>query len=114
MSRFFRTIRILIILFLVGGITLTLGVFYYIEYELPDIDALNTVQLQVPLQIYTKDGKLLATFGEKRRIPIPYDHIPKPLIDAVLSTEDQRYFKHKGVDIQGLGRAALRIIQTGR
>src|SRR3990167_6186622 len=114
MSRFFRTIRILIILFLVGGITLTLGVLYYMEYELPDIDALNTVQLQVPLQIYTRDGKLIATFGEKRRIPVAYDQIPKPLIDAVLATEDQRYFKHKGVDLQGLGRAAIKLLQTGR
>ena len=78
------------------------GVLYYMEFELPDIDALNTVQLQVPLQIFTHDEKLIATFGEKRRIPIPYDQIPKPLIQAVLATEDQRYFQHAGVDIQGL------------
>ncbi|WP_172622814.1 penicillin-binding protein 1A [Aquicella siphonis] len=84
------------------------------EFELPDIDALNTVQLQVPLQIFSHDGKLIATFGEKRRIPIPYDQIPKPLIEAVLATEDQRYFQHSGVDIQGLGRAALALILTGR
>lgn len=84
------------------------------EYELPDIEALNTVQLQVPLQIFTQDKKLLATFGEKRRIPLPYNQIPQPLIQAVLATEDQRYFQHAGVDIQGLGRAGLQLIATGR
>ena len=114
MNHLFSLIRRLIILgfFLCGGIAL--GLLYYIEFELPDIDALNTVQLQVPLQIFTHDKKLIATFGEKRRIPIPYDQIPKPLIQAVLATEDQRYFQHSGVDLPGLGRAAVQLILTGR
>jgi penicillin-binding protein 1A len=84
------------------------------EFELPDIDALNTVQLQVPMKIYSSDNKLIATFGEKRRIPVPYSEIPTPLIEAVLATEDQRYFQHSGVDLPGLGRAALQLIATGR
>jgi len=90
------------------------GVVYYIEYELQDIDALNTVQLQTPLQIYTNDKKLMATFGENRRIPLPYQEIPKQLIDAVLATEDQRYFRHGGVDLPGIGRAAIQLLLTGR
>lgn len=99
---------------LIGIAVTVIGVLYYIEFELPDIDALNTVQLQVPLQIYTHDGKLMAAYGEKRRIPIPYDKIPKPLINAVLATEDQRYFQHPGIDIPGLMRASLLLIATGR
>lgn len=99
---------------LISCTVIVIGVLYYMEFELPDIDALNTVQLQVPLQIYTHDNKLIATFGEKLRIPVPYDHIPQPLIQAVLATEDQRYFQHSGVDLQGLGRAALQLIVTGK
>lgn len=87
---------------------------YYMAFELQNIDELNTVQLQVPLQIYTQDKKLMATFGEKRRIPVSYSNIPTPLIQAVLATEDQRYFQHRGVDLAGLGRAALRLITTGK
>ena len=90
------------------------GSLYYIQFELPDIDALNTVQLQVPLQILTHDGKLIAEYGEKRRIPISFDKIPKPLIDAVLATEDQRYFQHPGIDIPGLMRASILLVTTGR
>jgi penicillin-binding protein 1A len=93
---------------------LTIGVLYYIEFQLPDIDALKTIQLQVPLQIFTHDGKLIAVFGEKHRIPLPYDQIPKQLIDAVLATEDQRYFQHPGIDIPGLLRAGVKLILTGR
>src|SRR3989338_6718312 len=114
MKPLFKLIRFLFILSLFIGVMVVMGALYYMEYELPDIDALNTVQLQVPLQIYTHDNKLIATFGEKRRIPLPYDQIPQPLIKAVLATEDQRYFKHSGVDLQGLGRAALKILKTGR
>ncbi len=58
--------------------------------------------------------KLIAEYGEKRRIPIPYDRIPKQLIDAVLATEDQRYFQHPGIDVYGLMRASLLLIATGR
>ena len=114
MNRFLTTIRKLIMFTLITCTVVVVAVLYYMEFELPDIDALNTVQLQVPLQIFTKDNKLIASFGEKRRIPIPYDKIPKLLIQAVLATEDQRYFQHNGVDIQGLGRAAVQLIATGR
>lgn len=114
MNRFFRLIRTLILAILMSVTVLISGVLYYMEFELPDIDALNTVQLQVPLKIYSRDNKLIATFGEKRRIPIPYNEIPAPLIEAVLATEDQRYFQHSGVDLPGLGRAALQLIATGR
>lgn len=114
MDHFLGIIRKIIILTLLLCALIAASVIYYMEYELPDIDALNTVQLQVPLQIFTNDGKLIATFGEKRRVPVPYNEIPKILIQAVLSTEDQRYFQHSGVDFQGLGRAALQLILTGR
>lgn len=114
MTNLFRFIRKLIIFFLTVCTIVVVGVLYYIEFELPDIDALNTVQLQVPLQIYTHDKKLIATFGEKRRVPVPYDQIPPPLIQAVLATEDQRYFQHAGVDLAGLARAAVQLVMTGK
>lgn len=114
MNYLLKIFKKLFFLFLVFLGVFVVSVFYYIEFELPDIDALNTVQLQVPLEIFTSDGKLIAAYGEKRRIPIPYDKIPKPLINAVLATEDQRYFQHPGIDIPGLMRATLLLIATGK
>lgn len=87
--------------------------YLYLERQLPDVESLKTVQLQVPLRIYTQDGLLIQEYGEKKRIPVNYQDIPKLLIDAVLSTEDQRFFDHSGVDILGLGRATLSVIKTG-
>jgi penicillin-binding protein 1A len=110
----FHLIRKLLITIFIGLVVLFVGILYYIEFELPDIEALNTVQLQVPLQIFTHDGKLMAEYGEKRRIPLPFAQIPKALIDAVLATEDQRYFQHPGIDVPGLMRAALKLAVTGK
>ena len=95
-------------------ITVVVILYAYAQNQLPDVASLKTIELQVPLQIFTKDGLLIQEYGEKRRIPIPYDQIPPTLVHAVLATEDQRFFEHPGVDIMGLGRAAISMIQTHR
>ena len=96
------------LLILSGGI-----VYVYIISQLPDVDSLKTVKLEVPLQIYTEDGLLIQEYGEKKRIPLTYEQIPALLIQALLVTEDQRFFDHPGVDVFGLARATIRMIQTG-
>ena len=76
------------------------GILYlYLESQLPNVDSLKTVQLQVPLRIYTQDGLLIQEYGEKRRIPLTYEEIPPTLVYALLATEDQRFFEHSGVDV---------------
>jgi penicillin-binding protein 1A len=80
---------------------------------LPDVDSLRDVQLQVPLRVYTRDGKLLAAIGEQRRIPVRYEQLPKKLILAFLATEDDRFFRHHGVDWQGILRAAVANLKAG-
>jgi penicillin-binding protein 1A len=91
-----------------------LGVaYYYIEPELPDIDNLKDVQLQVPLKVFSKDGGLIAEFGEKRRTPLEYEEIPEPMIQAFLSAEDANFFRHPGVDYRGLLRAGVQLALTG-
>jgi len=99
-------------LFIVGAIAFALLVVH-LESELPDVSGIKNVQMQVPMQVYTADGKLIAEFAEKLRIPVPYNQIPSQLINAVLATEDQRFFEHQGVDFWGMGRAALQLMLTG-
>ncbi|KTD82917.1 penicillin-binding protein 1A [Legionella waltersii] len=88
-------------------------IYLYLESQLPNVDSLKTVQLQVPLQIFSKEGLLIQEYGEKKRIPVTYDEIPPMLVHALIATEDQRFFEHPGVDIMGLGRAAVSMIKTG-
>nr|WP_231613214.1 PBP1A family penicillin-binding protein [Pseudoalteromonas sp. SWXJZ94C] len=65
------------------------------------------------MQVFTKDGLLINQFGEKRRIPVTIDEIPKPLINAFLATEDNRFYDHIGIDPIGIIRSALVLISTG-
>ncbi len=50
--------------------------YVYLKPALPDVDSLREVQLQVPLRVYTRDGRLIAAIGEQRRIPVRYDQLP--------------------------------------
>lgn len=87
--------------------------YVYLKPALPDVDSLRNVQLQVPLRVYTRDGKLIAAIGEQRRIPVRYEQLPKRLIQAFLATEDDRFFRHHGVDWQGILRAAVANLKAG-
>ena len=96
------------------GIAVTYGLYRHFEPQLPAIDNLRNVRFQVPLRVYTADDKLLAEFGEKKRIPVAYDAIPKTVVQAFLAAEDARFFDHPGVDYQGLLRAATQYALTGK
>ena len=87
--------------------------YVYLKPSLPNVDTLRDVQLQVPLRVYTRDGRLIASIGEQRRIPVRYDEIPKLQVDAFLAAEDDRFFKHPGVDWEGIVRAALADLRAG-
>ncbi len=99
---------------MITGIILVTIVIIYFAVQLPDVDLLKDARLQVPLKIYTSDGKLIGVFGAERRNPITIDQVPKQLIQAILATEDQRFFDHIGVDPMGLMRASLELITTGQ
>jgi penicillin-binding protein 1A len=87
--------------------------YTYLKPALPDVASLRDVQLQVPLRIYSRDGKLIAAIGDQRRIPVRYEQLPKKLIQAFLATEDDRFFQHHGVDWQGILRAAVANLKAG-
>ncbi|MDH3832238.1 MAG: transglycosylase domain-containing protein, partial [Gammaproteobacteria bacterium] len=92
-----------------AGLIVLIAAYFYIAPQLPPIDRLKDVQLQVPLRVYSADGELIAEFGEQRRKPIGYAELPQAVVDAILATEDDRFFEHPGVDYQGLLRAAVEL-----
>lgn len=98
---------------LIMGILIIGALLLYLEAQLPDAKTLEQVQLQQPMRIYSADAKLIAQFGAERRTPISYANIPKQLINAVLATEDARFFEHSGIDMIGLGRAGVQLLLTG-
>ena len=102
----------LLTLFILGCIAV--GVVYIqLKSDLPDEESLKTVELQQPMQIYTSDGKLIGEVGEQRRIPVKLENIPEKLIQAVLATEDSRFYEHHGLDPIGIIRALMVTINKG-
>lgn len=112
-SRLFRITKWVLGLTLTVGIVLAFYITFIIIPDLPKTDSLKDIQYQIPLSVYSTDNKLIARFGEKKRIPIHYDGIPKIQIDAFLAAEDSRFFTHSGVDYIGLSRAVVQLILTG-
>lgn len=112
-----KSAKIFGILFLISGVLAGLfigGAYLYLSPRLPGIETLKDVQLQVPLRVYAKSGELIAEFGEMKRTPLKYEEFPKPLVNAVLAAEDDRFFEHPGVDYQGILRAVIHLIRTGK
>lgn len=112
-----RSGRFLLYLLLAGvAATAILAAVVYtrIEPQLPSIEVLRDVQLQEPLRIYTRDRRLLAEFGEKRRTPVRIADVPDGLVQAFLAAEDDSFFTHRGVDFMGLMRAAVELVRTGK
>jgi len=95
------------------GFAALVGIYFYIKPDLPSVTVLKDVRLQTPMQIYTKDGKLISQYGVKRRIPVKLEEVPQELIDAILATEDSRFYEHHGIDPIGIVRAAVSLVLTG-
>lgn len=113
MKKVFRLIfRFLLISFVIG-VTTVIVTYLVVSKDLPDVETLRDIQLQVPLRVYTADGKLISVFGEKRRIPVSIDDIPADLKNAFIAGEDQRFYEHIGIDYEGITRAVWTLATTG-
>ena len=95
------------------AIVAVLGSYVFLAPGLPDVASLKEVRLQTPLRIYSADHKLMAVYGQIRRKPLRYEEIPRALMNAFISAEDDRFYQHPGVDYQGLLRAVYHLIKTG-
>ncbi|ABA56776.1 Penicillin-binding protein 1A [Nitrosococcus oceani ATCC 19707] len=112
--RLFRWMVLLLLTATTVGILVAVGMYFYLLPQLPSTDTLKNIHLQVPLRIYSHDKKLIAQYGEKRRIPLAFEQFPDLLVKAILAAEDDRFYEHPGVDYQGILRAALYLVKTGK
>jgi len=114
---FAKVFKLFLFLGFVGVLVVAIGVgylYYSIAPTLPDVQQLREVQLQMPLRIFTADGDLIAEYGEKRREPVQISEVPDSLKNAIIAAEDQHFYSHPGVAWQGLVRAAVFLVKTGR
>jgi penicillin-binding protein 1A len=103
-----------LVAFPICGVLLTLaGLYLYLAPQLPDVETLKAVKFETPLQVLSRDGRLVAEFGEKHTTPLTYKEIPPLFVQAILAAEDDRFFEHEGINAKGLARAFVDILRTG-
>ena len=76
-------------------------------HDLPDYKNLATYTPPVATRLYASDGSLLIEYAEERRVFIDFDDMPPQLINAFVAAEDQNFWTHPGIDVQGIIRASL-------
>ena len=97
----------------VGGVATVIGAYYYVAPGLPEAETIRDIPLQIPLRIFSRDGRLISEIGERRRILVTYDDVPEHVVNAFIAAEDRRFFEHPGVDYIGVLRAISQLVTTG-
>ena len=95
------------------GVALTGLAAALIYPNLPPLEALTDYKPRQPLRVYTADGALIAEFGEERRAFVAIDKVPKHMKQAIIAAEDERFYRHGGVDTLGILRAASSNLLSG-
>jgi len=105
---------ILSTLTIIGGGAAVAGLiaWAYFEKQLPDYSQLQDYEPAVMTRVHASDGSLLAEYAKERRLYLPIQAIPKSVIHAFIAAEDKSFYDHNGIDISGIGRAAVSYVQN--
>ena len=90
-----------------------IGAYYYVAPSLPPAETLREIPLQIPLRIFSRDGRLIEEVGERRRILVDYEDLPPFVVHAFVAAEDGRFFEHPGIDYLGVLRAGVVMLRSG-
>ena len=112
MNKFFRNIFILITSFILLSAILIISILWTYSNDLPDYKFLKNYKPPVSSKVYSGNGDLVADFSQEKRVFVPFNSIPKNVINAFLSAEDKNFFKHPGVDAKGVIRAVINNISN--
>lgn len=110
MSPKMKILSVVAALFLVAilGAGLAVSVYlWHLNQDLPDASKLANYEPPVMTRVHAGDGKIIAEYANERRLYVPINAIPKPVIQAFLAAEDKNFYSHGGVDAFGIMRAAL-------
>ena len=112
MNRFLKNILIISLSSLLLLIVLIFTILWTYSNNIPDYKFLNSYKPPVSSKVYSGNGELVADFSKEKRVFVPYNSIPKNVINSFLSAEDKNFFYHPGVDAKGVLRAAINNISN--
>ena len=96
---------------MIGGIAV-FAILWVFSNKLPDYKFLKNYKPSVSSKVYSGEGELVSDFSAQKRIFVPYNSIPKKVINSFLSSEDKNFFSHPGVDAKGVVRAIINNIKN--
>ncbi|MBO0948725.1 penicillin-binding protein 1A [Fibrella forsythiae] len=102
-----------LLLFLIGYVFVLQTNFLYLTGAMPTVEDIRNPKLNQASEIYSLDGQMIAKFYAENRTPIEYKNIPKHLIQALVATEDARFYDHGGIDPRAIGRAVFSFGRDG-
>ena len=112
MSGLIKKIVTISLSFLLLGSILIFAILWNFSSNIPDYKFLKSYKPPVSSKVYSGDGELVADFSKEKRIFVPYDSIPKNIINSFLSAEDKNFFSHPGVDAKGVLRAIINNVRN--
>jgi penicillin-binding protein 1A len=104
------------ILFVAGAVTVTVFIWQFSQ-DLPDYSQLQDYEPPVMTRVHAADGRLVAEYARERRMHLPIQAVPRPVIEAFISAEDKNFYQHGGIDLTSIARAFIANIEqygTGR
>ena len=112
MNKLFKNIFIVFISFSLFFLILSVGILWSFSNNIPDYKFLKNYKPPVSSKMYAGNGDLVADFSKEKRIFVPFNSIPKKVINSFLAAEDKNFFKHPGVDAKGVLRAVINNIKN--
>ena len=112
MNKLFKNIFIIFLSFSLLFSILVVGILWNFSNNIPDYKFLKNYKPPVSSKMYAGDGNLVADFSKEKRIFVPFNSIPKKVINSFLSAEDKNFFTHPGVDAKGVLRAVVNNIKN--
>jgi len=99
------------ILFVIGASVVGFFVWKYSQ-DLPDHKQLANYEPPVMTRVHASDGSLVAEYSREKRLFLPIQAVPNLLIEAFLSAEDKNFYRHNGVDPEGIARAVVTNLRS--
>jgi penicillin-binding protein 1A len=96
-----------------ASVAVVAGVYATFSNGLPSFESVDQYRPKLVTKIFSVDGRLIGEFATERRIVVPYERIPKRLVQAFIAAEDKKFFDHGGIDWLGMGNAVMQKV-TGQ